>query len=185
MGTLVHVDPNIFPYSVLIPTTQNWQNVRPLYVSIDGEFFLVEIPAGEIARVRESDLGPWDEQSFYVMGSLSLNASQTIAFGTGFRNSLAKPWAEGPIPETSLSNNQNLPQEARWEGYLLGFANRGNTVAGDTTIAIDFSNLSGSVLFDHLEYWGIKAPPASQRHRHNLAGRGFELCNQGRTRRIN
>ena len=163
MGTLVHVDPTIFPSTVLAPTTQNWQNVRPMYVSIDGEFFLVEIPSAvPIARVRESDLGAWDEQSFHVMAILPLNASQNIEFGTGFRNGLAKPWAEGPLPETSLSNNQNLPQEARWEGYLLGFANRGNTVAGDTTIAIDFSNLSGNVLFDHLEYWGIKAPPQAR-----------------------
>ena len=162
MGTLVHVDPAIFPYSVLTPTTRNWQQVPPLYVAIDGEILLADIPAGDIARVRASDLGAWDEQAFHVLGTLPLNASQTMEFGAGFRNGLAKPWALGPVPATSVSTNPALAREAMWEGYLLGFANGGNTVAGDTTITIDFGTHRGDVLFDQLEYWGIKAPPGTR-----------------------
>ena len=164
MGIGGHADPNLYPNSILKPTATNWQNARPIYASLDGEALLVNIPSGtRVADLTTSDLGSWDTTGFHLLGFLELDDNPDIEFGAGFRNGLAKPWAHGQKPQTTILLNPTLAGSLRatWSGYLLGFTGNGNTVAGSSEIAIDLKALSGQANFDDLEYWGIKASPGA------------------------
>ena len=76
------------------------------------------------------NLGPWSESSFHIRGDMWYVG----AFGVGFRNGLASPWAFGPIPDTDLADNRALSGSATWNGALLGFTPEAHTVAGAARI---------------------------------------------------
>ena len=159
-GLGAHVDPNLYPYSVMTPTIHNGR--RPVYLSIDGEGLLAETRIAKGTKVSEltvGALGNWTDTGFHLMGVLNLDGLSAIEFGAGYRNGLSKPWAYGPRPQSTIKNNPDFLNQpsATWNGALLGFTEAGKSVAGDAQIAINFGPRTGRAYFNNLEYWDAKA----------------------------
>ncbi len=158
-GIVAHADANEFPDS-----TRWSSSALPIYLSLDGESLLAITslqPGTEVGDLTSTDLGDWDETAFHLLGELEINTDQTIAFGAGFRNNLGRPWAHGPVPETTLGENTDLTGTATWSGYLLGFTNDGETLTGEVEIEINFvpRNPTGTAMFTNLETWGTTSHP--------------------------
>ena len=98
--------------------------------------------------------GPWSSSSVHIAG----NGSQAN-FGVALRNGYAEPWAHGPAPRTTLSNNGALSGSATWTGTVLGLTPAAAAVAGDAEIGVDLSTLSGTADFTSLETWAANAAP--------------------------
>ena len=101
------------------------------------------------------NLGPWSESSFHIRGDIQ----HVGAFGVGFRNGLASPWAFGPMPDTHLADNRALSGSATWNGALLGFTPEAHTVAGAARIGVNLASLAGRADFTGLESFGVRANP--------------------------
>ena len=101
------------------------------------------------------NLGPWSEYSFHIRGDMRYVG----AFGVGFRNGLASPWAFGPIPDTDLADNRALSGSATWNGALLGFTPEAHTVAAAARIGVNLASLAGRADFTGLESFGVRASP--------------------------
>ena len=160
-GIVVHAEDATFPDS-----TRLLSSAHPVYLSLDGETLLAITtltPGTEVGDLTPTTLGSWDETTFHLLGELDIAEGQAIAFGAGFRNALGKPWGHGPVPETTLADNADLEGTATWEGYLLGFANDGNTVTGKAEIVINFTprTPTGTASFTDLETWGITSHPGA------------------------
>ena len=157
-GIVVHGEADKFPDSTRLLASN-----RPVYLSLDGETLLAITtlaPGTDVDKLTPTNLGSWEEIAFHLLGVLDLNSDQKIEFGAGFRNGLGKPWAFGPVPETTLAENEDLTDtSAKWSGYLLGFTADGYTVTGLAEIEIDFkpSKPSGTAEFTDLETWGMSA----------------------------
>ncbi len=165
-GIVAHSNPEEYPDSVLGPIlVDNPGNKPPIYLSIDGEglLALTRIPPGtHLGDLNPSDLGNWTDTGFHLLGYAPLGDSDSfVQFGVGWRNGLAKPWAYGPKPDTSLQNHLGTTGSATWNGALLGFSGAGNTVAGDAQIEIDLSSMDGDADFTDLEYWAQQSHPGS------------------------
>ena len=84
----------------------------------------------------------------------------TVAFGVSARNGMAHPWATGPKPAGSLSDNRLLQETATWEGALLAFTPSAQKITGDARLDVQLADLaSGELSFTDLEYdntqtWG-------------------------------
>ncbi len=155
-----HVDPDLYPNSVMTPTIHNRR--RPFYLSVDGEGLLGETRIAKGTKVSEltvGALGNWTDTGFHLLGVLNLDGQSAIEFGAGYRNGLSKPWAYGPRPQSTIENNPDFVNQpsATWNGALLGFTGTGRSVAGDAQIAINFGPRTGRAYFNNLEYWDAKA----------------------------
>ena len=163
-GIVAHSNPEKYPDSVLGPIlVDNPGNKPPIYLSIDGEglLALTRIPPGTLVDdLNASHLGNWTDTGFHLLGYAPLGDS-FVQFGVGWRNGLAKPWAYGPKPDTTLRNNLGTTDSAIWKGTLLGFSGAGNTVAGEAQIAIDLSSMDGDADFTRLEYWAQGSHPGT------------------------
>ncbi|MCY3675042.1 MAG: hypothetical protein OXH65_00685 [Paracoccaceae bacterium] len=158
-GIVVHAEDATFPDSTLLLSS-----AHPVYLSLYGETLLAITtltPGTDVGDLSSVDLGNWNETAFHLLGELDLGEDQTIAFGAGFRNGLGKPWAHGPVPETTLADNADLTGTVTWLGYLLGFTNDGNTVTGEAEIEMNFTpdTPTGTAVFTGLETWGTTSHP--------------------------
>ncbi|MDE0211152.1 MAG: hypothetical protein OXJ64_14850, partial [Boseongicola sp.] len=163
-GLGAHVDPDEHPLSVMRPTTERFEDVPPVFVSLDGEALLAEThvaPGTPVSAIAAGDLGPWTDTAFHLLGHAEPGdtGDGLVRFGAGFRNGLAKPWVWGPVPDGRLGDNPGLSGTAAWTGALLGFSGSGRTVAGDALVRIDIGSLDGSAAFSNLESWGRFAHP--------------------------
>jgi len=163
-GLGAHVDPEMYPNSYMVPTVKNFGAVRPVFLSMDGEVLLAATritPGTRVNDLTPNDLGNWTDTAFHLLGHADLDdtGGDTVQFGAGLRNGLAKPWAYGPAPRTRIRNNPSLSGSATWSGGLLGFSGNGRTVAGNAEIQIDLGSLDGSADFRQLESWNREAHP--------------------------
>ena len=166
-GMGAHVDPDAYPDALLVPhLPRGLADVPRLWLTVEGEALLAAIkitPGTRVSDLTVSDLGPWDEDGFHLLGQTRLGGTNADAmqFGAGYRNGLGRPWAWGPAPATRLRDNPVMSgrRTATWVGSLLGFTGAGRPVAGDAEIGIDLSSLQGRADFRELESWARETHP--------------------------
>ena len=100
--------------------------------------------------------GAWSGDATYLLGN-----SDQAAFGAVWRNGYAEPWAYGYLPKTDLVDNLDLFGTVRWDGLLLGFTSNAEPVAGDASLGVDLSDLTGTADFTGLEVWATGAGPGA------------------------
>ncbi|MCY4487016.1 MAG: hypothetical protein OXF11_07855 [Deltaproteobacteria bacterium] len=122
----------------------------------DSEGFV--LGGSDYSGLSAEDLGPWDDTSFHVRGSLDL-PDGPIAFGVAARNGLAQPWVSGPRPWTDLADNPLVPPTATWSGRLLGLTPDALTVGGNVNLQVHLETLNGQLTFGDLETWGAYEAP--------------------------
>lgn len=161
-----HVEEEEYPDSIMSPAVRpDIEGVPRLYLTIDGEADLVNLPDGPLpAVVTAGDLGVWETDAFHLLASMDVGGGADdgfLQFGAGFRNGLAKPWAHGAEPAMRLADNRALALTATWTGGLLGFSAAGRTVAGDAQIGIDLRDADGQADFTALESWNRGEHPGA------------------------
>ena len=161
LGFHGHSDARRFPLSIL-NATYIGDLIPLLLTEIDKDGVLAAYtrfrpgtPANEITAVN---LGHWESSSFHVRGEFDM-AGGEVAFGVSTRNGMNHPWASGPKPTGSLSNNRLLQETATWEGALLGFTPSSQKITGNTRLDVHLADLMGELQFSNLEYsnnttWG-------------------------------
>lgn len=161
LGFHGHSDARRFPLSIL-NATYIGDLIPLLLTEIDKDGVLAAYtrfrpgtPENEITAVN---LGPWESSSFHVRGEFDV-AGDKVAFGVSTRNGMNHPWASGPKPTGSLSNNRLLQETATWEGALLGFTPSSQKITGNTRLDVHLADLMGELQFSNLEYsnnttWG-------------------------------
>ncbi|MYA87111.1 MAG: hypothetical protein F4X97_01410 [Boseongicola sp. SB0662_bin_57] len=168
-GMGAHVDPNAYPDAILVPALpRNLSEVPRLWLTVEGEALLAEIkiaPGTRVSDLTVTDLGPWDDDGFHLLGQTRLDGTDAAAmqFGAGYRNGLGKPWIWGPVPATRLRDNPELSgrRTATWTGSLLGFSGAGRPVTGDAEIGMDVTRLQGRADFTELESWDRETHPGA------------------------
>jgi len=169
-GIGAHADPNKYRSSLLVPELpRDLRVVPPLFTSLDGEGLLAIhkiSPGTPVRSLSSGDLGPWENDGFQLVARMDKpdNGGADFEFGATFRNGLAKPWAIGPRPNTSIRNNTELlgMDRATWNGSLIGFTRRGQTASGNTRIMIDLGNFTGQAKFEGIETWGNSVHPGTR-----------------------
>jgi len=169
-GIGAHADPNKYRSSLLVPELpRDLRVVPPLFTSLDGEGLLAIhkiFPGTPVRSLSSGDLGPWENDGFQLVARMDKpdNGGADFEFGATFRNGLAKPWAIGPRPNTSIRNNTELlgMDRATWNGSLIGFTRRGQTASGNARIMIDLGNFTGQAKFEGIETWGNSVHPGTR-----------------------
>lgn len=93
-------------------------------------------------------LGPWSTKSMHIHGN-----SKDTGFGVNYRNGHAEPWAYGYMPPVDLRNNTALSGLVTWVGTLLGFTPNLQAVAGNASVSVNLSSLTGYADFTGIEYF--------------------------------
>ena len=93
-------------------------------------------------------LGPWSSVATHIHGN-----REHTGFGVAYRNGYAEPWAYGYNPPFDLRQNTSLRGSVTWRGTLLGFTPRVQAVAGDASVSVNMSSLTGRADFTGLEFW--------------------------------
>ena len=92
-----------------------------------------------------SDHGAAQRRTFTGIASIQ-------GFGVAYRNGYAEPWAYGYNPPFDLRQNTSLLGNVTWQGTLLGFTPRVQAVAGNASVSVNMSSLTGRADFAGLEY---------------------------------
>ena len=156
LGFSGHTDPARFPDATLSPDVP-LNLPRFLLSSIDRDALLAAYarfrPGVLPEEISAQNLGPWDEASLHVRGDLEIPGGE-VSFGAAFRNGLAQPWTSGPEPPMELAQNRGLSGSATWSGALLGVTPAGEVVVGDSSLAVDLTDLNGRIDFTDMEFEG-------------------------------
>ena len=143
------------------PQTDAWKGTD-IYTDLEGEVLLAVVVNEVLQQMQIGSLPnnfDWDTNATHVRGVLDIDGddgTQTVEFGAGFLNGLAKPWAIGSIPGTTLDETFADKTSATWNGHLLGFNGAGQVVTGKTAITInDFTSTTenGTAAFTDFEIW--------------------------------
>ena len=154
-GLVAHADADKYPQS------NAWKGTN-IYTDLEGEVLLAVVMNEALQQVQIGSLPTnfaWDTNATHVRGQLDIDGdggSQTVEFGAGFLNGLAKPWAIGSIPPTTLDETFEGETSATWNGHLLGFNGDGKVVTGKAAITIDdFTSTTenGTAEFTGFETW--------------------------------
>ncbi len=141
MRPTVDTEAQDLPLSILYPIDR--EALRALYDRLQS---------GDAA----TSFGAWSGDAAYLLGN-----SDQVAFGAVWRNGYAEPWAYGYLPKTDLVDNLDLFGTVRWSGVLLGFTLNAEPVAGDASLGVDLSDLTGTADFTRLETWATGAVPGA------------------------
>ena len=148
-----------FPTSIMQPValgTGAFRGDFPARVGrIDGAAVQAAYTRLEPDDTSPESLGPWNTTSFHLRGDMGSG----VAFGTSYRNGLARPWGYGIRPQIPLERNRALSGSVVWNGALLGFTPRAHTVSGAARIGINIGTMAGHVDFTGLKSWGTLAVP--------------------------
>ena len=101
-----------------------------------------------------TDFGAWDSESTHLHGN-----GQHAAFGVAMRNGYSEPYAYGYLPDSDLADNTALTGTANWMGTLFGFTPEAEPVAGDASVSVGLSTLTGQADFNNLESWAVGEAP--------------------------
>ena len=101
-----------------------------------------------------TDFGAWDSESTHLHGN-----GQHAAFGVAMRNGYSEPYAYGYLPDSDLADNTALTGTANWMGILFGFTPEAEPVAGDASVSVGLSTLTGQADFNNLESWAVGEAP--------------------------
>ena len=160
LGYLAHPDPARFPDTVMLAQTSGDSPGQILY-PLDRDGLLATYsrlnPGTPTEQIPER-LGPWDDTSLHLRGDIDFSGGN-VAFGVASRNGLAQPWAFGPTPRTTLSNNSVLSETVTWSGRLLGMTPALESVAGAADLAVELETLDGRLDFTDMESWGANTRP--------------------------
>ncbi len=154
-----HPDPDRFPHSVM----NNPASGVPKHIlfPLDSEALLAiysRIRPSALPDQIAEDLGPWEDTSVHLRGDIDL-PGRDVAFGIASRNGLARPWAFGPAPRSSLADNPVLSETVTWSGRLLGFTPALEPVGGAAELVVELQTLDGQLDFTELEHWGANTAP--------------------------
>ena len=155
-----HVDSNRFPSTIMVPGGSEELTEHILH-PLDREALLAVYdrlePGGTTPSNLATELGAWSDTSLHVRGALDGG----ISFGTALRNGLLQPWATGPSPHATLTDNAELSGSVSWSGRLVGLTPDTETVAGAADLSVDLATLTGNVEFTGLEQWTANAAPGA------------------------
>ena len=111
---------------------------------------------GDTPREIYEKLGAWADDSLHFVGE-----TPSTDFGVVFSNGFAQPWASGTVPLVNLADSQ-LRGRVTWNGHMVGFTPRAESVAGDARISVRLSTLRGDARFDQLEAWAPNQTPGPE-----------------------
>ena len=117
-------------------------------------------PGAQPDELTAENLGAWTDTSFHLRGDMDFPAG-VASFGVASRNGFAQPWAMGSTPWTNLADNPALSGSATWSGALLGVGSSSETVAGDASLSVNLTNLTGRIDFTGMEKWGVNEAPGA------------------------
>ena len=157
LGFVSHTDPARFD-SVLndtgfYPGTQPRSLIYPIDLEGLHAAYSRLKPGTPPDEIDADSLGPWDDTSFHLRGDLDIG-SEEIAFGVGFRNGLAQPWAFGPRPARVLYDNPSLSGSVTWNGAMIGITPTGRGAFGDAALSLDMEDFLGQLEFTAMEFEG-------------------------------
>ena len=135
------------PLSILYPADR--EALRALYNRLESG----DSPA--------ADLGPWSSTSLHIAGN-----GRYVNFGVAMRNGYAEAWAHGFHPgeyccDFGLARNAALSGTVTWNGALLGLTPEAAAVAGDATVSVNMSSMTGRADFTSLETWAANTAPGA------------------------
>ncbi len=165
LGMRNHADPARFPNSIMNIQREDYGGVpgHVLY-PVDREAVQAAYRVLEPGTLPDDfsleSLGTWDDISVHVRGDFD-TLGGPVSFGVTARNGLAQPWAFGPMPQTSLADNQMLSETVTWAGRLLGFTPIVQVVGGAADLGVDLGTLDGELDFTDLEHWESNAAPGA------------------------
>lgn len=121
-------------------------------------------------NLSPDNLGPWDESVIRYSGSFERMmppwTGECIedcsyvppAFGVDWRNGMARPWADGDLPNDTIAETRQSGA-ATWTGELVGFTPAREAVHGESAIEVNLTTLTGEVAFTALQHWSVGTPP--------------------------
>ena len=117
-------------------------------------------PGAQPEELTAENLGSWSDTSFHLRGDMDFPDGEA-SFGVASMNGLAQAWATGTTPWTELADNEALSGSATWNGALMGVASSSETVAGDASLTVGLTSLTGQLDFTGLEKWGVNEAPGA------------------------
>ena len=156
-----HVDAEKFPETTMA-TNRNRANDSPdILGALDKEglqaVYQVFSP-GTVHQYIAEDLGHWEDESNHLVGEFNTANDGPVTFGASERNGFVQAWANGPTPWSNLADNTTVTGSATWDGRLIGLTPRSEAVAGDASLTVYLTDMTGQAGFTSLEQWGANIP---------------------------
>ena len=159
-----HVSPAAFPDTIMHASgdegVSDWLILSPLD---EAALYAVydRLRPGTSGNLDFNDLGPWNDVSTHVFGSIAYapGQQQPVLFGAVWQNGLARPYAAAFNPSPPLQ--RQLSGSASWSGRMLGLTPQAEAVAGAMDMTVQLASLHGELDFTALERWAPHARPGA------------------------
>ena len=154
MGLYGHLDPSLFPDSIMSPTNTDDVYLPPF----DGLTLLMGYtqlrPNSSAAEIAAMDLGPWAENTPSLSGSIE---ACSCIFGADLIGGHAVSWINGEPPGMFVED-LGITGTATWNGKMVGWTTAQQAVWSDMDIDVnlasfDGTSLDGQVQFDNISLY--------------------------------
>lgn len=148
MGLYVHLDPQIFPDTIMTATVTDAVYLPPF----DGLTLLMGYtqlrPNSSAAEIAATDLGPWAENTPSFVGSIEACA---CVFGTDLIGGHAVSWIQGDPPGMAVED-LGLTGTTTWVGKMVGWTTGQEAVWSDMTLDVSLDSFNGTYLDGQVEF---------------------------------